>query len=406
MANINDYLDWRGDISFSELPPCEADALIFALLSYINFDGIVPSGKEGISVREAVDAYVEKYPTPKDRYLGLIIIPEISELLIRLPASPRYADVRIFGYVNEVCERCEMQFSAVSFELGDNVTVVAFRGTDDNIVGWKEDFHLSFREEVPSHTRAVEYLAAHVPTRKTQLYVAGHSKGGHLAVWGAVHSQKKIRDRIVKVYSLDGPGFLPQVIASEQYREMSDRITTLVPQSSLVGLLLDNDRSFQIVKSRKSGLLQHNPMLWEVMGGGFVRLPQLSAQGVKNDTVLREKIAALTPEEREQFTEVIFDILSATGAKTLSELNESKIKNAITVIKMVNELDRETRDAVGLLFAAMLNLDVGKKGKEKREPQENGKATRGELDVTFFPLVAEALKRDPVDKKQKGKETK
>lgn len=399
MANINDYLDWRGDISFCDLPVGEVDALIFSLLSYINLEGIVPESGDGLSMSDVVAAYVEKYPSPKDRYLGLIMIQEACDLLIRLPKSRRFAEVKMRSYVNEVCEECEMQFSAVSFLLPNDTTVIAFRGTDDNIVGWKEDFQLSFRREVPSHKRAVEYILANADDRRRKLYTVGHSKGGHLSVWGAVHSHKRIRNKILAAYSFDGPGFLPEVIQSEQYREMSDRIHTLIPQSSLVGLLLDNDRSFQIVKSRRSGVFQHNSMYWEIMGGNFVRLDQLSARGVKNDTVLRERIARLSSEEREKFTEVIFDVISATGAKTLSELNDGKLKNAITVIKAANEIDKETKEAVGALLAEMLSLNL-----PKHSDTESSKKPRSGVDVTFLPLISDAIKKEksPTPKKSKG----
>ena len=393
MANVNDYLNWRGDIPFSELPPCEVDALVFSLLSYINFDGIVPTGGEGITVRDAIEAYVEKYPTRKDRYLGLIMIDEISDVFLRLADCPRYADVRMFDYVNEVCETCEMQFSAVSFDISDGEIFIAFRGTDDNIVGWKEDFKLSFLEVVPSHKRAVEYVKKVDGDKRGKLYFGGHSKGGHLAVWSAVHSQKRIRNRTVAVYSLDGPGFLPHVLESDNYKEMAGRITTLLPQSSLVGLLLDNDRNFKIIKSRKSGVFQHNPMYWEVLGGQFVRLPQLSAQGLKNDTVLRERLAALTLEDKERFTEVIFDVIGTTGAKTLSELNASKIKNAFAVMKAVNDLDKETREAVGLLFGTLLNLKGSKKPKPDNSKKQVNKKVPMQTEITFFPLVSDALKK-------------
>ena len=387
MANVNDYLNWRGDISFSELPPCEVDALVFSLLSYINFDGIVPKDCECVTVRDAIEAYVQKYPSRKDRYLGLIMIDEISDVFVRLADCPRYADVRMFGYVNEVCETCEMQFSALSFEIAKDEIFIAFRGTDDNIVGWKEDFQLSFLDEVPSHKRAVEYVKKYVADKKGKLYFGGHSKGGHLAVWGAVHSSKRIRNRTVEVFNLDGPGFLPQVLQLDSYKEMSDRITTILPQSSLVGLLLDNDGSFCIIKSKNVGVFQHNPMYWEVLGGQFVRLTELSAQGVKNNTVLRERIAGFSAEERERFTEVIFDIINATGAKTLSELNAGKIKNSIALIKAYNELDKETRDAVGLLFGKLLNFNVGKKPKAESNTQPRHLQTK----ITFFPLVSDVI---------------
>lgn len=360
MATLNDYLDWRGDIPFSALPPCEVDCLIFSIIAYIKLEDIVsPEHAGGITLSDAVKAFFEKYTAPEERRLGLFIHPEFVDMFERVSVFPRFSDIVLHGYTNEVSEEREMQFAAVTADLPDtDISVVCFRGTDDNIVGWKEDFGLSFMDEVPSQRKAKEYLAAVAASSESRLYLTGHSKGGHLAVWSAVHSHQKVRDRIVRIYSNDGPGFLPTVIESAEYAELSDRITTLVPQSSLVGLLLDNDRSFQVIKSRKSGILQHNPFLWELMGARFIRMEQLSDEGVKNDTVIRARIADMTPEERRKFTELLFDLISSTGAKTLSELNESKLKSVQAVLKAVSGFDKGTKETAGMLVSKLFDVDI------------------------------------------------
>ena len=48
MANLMDYLDWRGDLTFEQAPFNEVDNLILAQLVYVEFEGIVPTpGKDG-----------------------------------------------------------------------------------------------------------------------------------------------------------------------------------------------------------------------------------------------------------------------------------------------------------------------------------------------------------------------
>ena len=47
MANLMDYLDWRGDLTLEISPFNEVDALILAELSFVDFDGIVPPPELG-----------------------------------------------------------------------------------------------------------------------------------------------------------------------------------------------------------------------------------------------------------------------------------------------------------------------------------------------------------------------
>ncbi len=355
MPHVIDYIAWRGDIPFSGAGLNEVDNLIFCLLSYVDLDGIVSSNPaEGITVREAAKEYFFTHDPKEQRPLGLIVPGEICDLFRAMANAPRYRDLILSGYINEISEEREMQFSVLTIHLSGGGYYVAFRGTDDTIVGWKEDFNLSWMDEVPAQRKAVEYLNDLKLPAGADLYVGGHSKGGNLAIWGAVHASPEVRKRLVRVYSNDGPGFSEAMLNTEAYRSLSDRIVTLVPRSSLVGLMLDHDE-FDIIRSSRLGIFQHNGLSWEVLGGQFVRDKQLSSRGRRNDTVIRERITHMSRDEKRVFTKLFFGILESTGARTLTELNQGSIRNVVTMLRTVNDMDKDTKELAMYLISRLFN---------------------------------------------------
>ena len=195
MPNVLDYLEWRGDLTFTEAPLNEVDNLIFCLLSYVDLDGIVPGTPHdrGITVRAAAAEYCFSHPVTGDRPLGFIIPADILTLFRRMAHTRRFRDLLLTHFVSETSEERQTQFAALTIRLPDEGLFAAFRGTDDTVVGWKEDFNLSFMDEIPAQRRAAEYLNDLDLTPDTILYVGGHSKGGNLAVWSAVHAEKHVQ---------------------------------------------------------------------------------------------------------------------------------------------------------------------------------------------------------------------
>lgn len=401
MPGINDYLDWRGDIPATADNINEVDNLIFCLLAYVDFEGILPADPSavGLTLREAAKEYFFVHTEDEPRPLGLIVPAEIITLFRRLAEMPRYRDLWLTGYVNEVCAEREMQFSALTVALPGQGYFVAIRGTDDTIVGWKEDFKLSYLDEIPSQRKAAVYLDS-LPLKDGDiLYVGGHSKGGNLAVWGAVHASERTQEAIKRVYSNDGPGFTEFMIKSEAYRRMSDRLTFLLPQSSLVGLLLANDSTYQIVKSRTLGLFQHDGLSWEVMGASFVRQEKLSGRGQRTDTVVRERIDSMSREEKRTFVEMMFEILESTGAKTLTELADGKMKTAMSMLKTYQSFDKEKKEMAVYLFGKLF---------EVRLPQSKSKPQVDEASGVRLTSAAEDASASPsaVSEKEDGRSDK
>ena len=391
MPNIMDYLEWRGDLTFSEAPLCEVDNLIFCLLSYVDLDGIVPrSIKDGcVTLREAAAEYFFTHPHIGERPLGFIIPADTLILFRRMAHTRRFRDLLLTGYVNEISEERETQFAALTVLLPGEEMFVTFRGTDDTIVGWKEDFNLCIMDEIPAQRRAAEYVNDLDVTPDTVLYIGGHSKGGNLAVWGAVHAKKEVQRIIRQVYSNDGPGFSANMVQSQAYKALSDRIRVIIPEDSLVGLLLDQDPRYTVVKSERRGLFQHDGLSWEVLGGQFLRAQGLSNVGKRNDTVVRDRIASMTPVERQNLIRFMFTLLESTGAKTLTELHRIRVRAATTVLKTLREMPEEERETASYLWDKLMGNQISEPKSRSSNPKAKFSISKnsGKLKISFFPLL-------------------
>lgn len=356
MANIMDYLDWRGDLSLAVSPFNEVDALLMAELSFIDFDAIVPPPGTGdaIPLREASALYFARHGAQGEE-MGVLVPDTVVRMLQKLADSARFGGMLLSGYSALLDDALEQQFAALTIDLGDGSVYLSYRGTDDTLVGWKEDLNLGFLEEIPSQRRAVEYLARMARQHGGRsLRVGGHSKGGNLAVYAAAMSDEAIQRRILAVYNNDGPGFAFPISETEGHRRIAADIRTIVPQGSLVGMLLEHEKNYQVVLSTNEGIYQHNGFSWQVRGTQFVHLDDVSREGRLADATLDAWTESLPNAQREALADAIYDVFTATGARTLSELTDEKLKSAAAMLKTYKGLDRETRrmlsEALGMLL--------------------------------------------------------
>ena len=358
MANLMDYLDWRGDLTLAVSPFNEVDALILAELSFVDFEGIVPPPELGRGVRlnEAAEAFFARHGG-RDVDMGVLVPDGISQMLRKLMASPRFCGMTLNGYEALLDDEVEEQFSALTIDLGNGSIYISFRGTDDTIVGWKEDLNMSFLEEIPSQKQAVDYVAriARQYPEKT-LRIGGHSKGGNLAVYSAAKSSGDIQERIVAVHNNDGPGFIWDISKTPGHKRIAGRIHTVLPQTSVVGMLMEHEKHYQVVYSTYDGLYQHDGFSWQVKGTQFVHLDDFSREGKLVDEALSSWADSLNTQQREALAEALYSVFTATGAKTLSELNEEKLKSASAMLKTYKNLDRESRRMVSEMFKIFFRL--------------------------------------------------
>ena len=350
MPDIFDYLDWRGDISFSDLGLNEVDNLILSTICYIEFSDILPtSHHRTLQLLTATKRYLTSR-RGEAPYIGAILPPEIVTMLAKASKTVRFGTLRLGGYTNIIDLESELQFSAVTYHLGDGSIYVSFRGTDDTLVGWKENLNMSFKSPVPAQIEAAKYLECAAEAFDGDIYVGGHSKGGNLAVYAATKVSPNVQARIKTVYNNDGPGFSPDFIRGADYLRITDKIRTLVPQSSVVGLLLEHGTPYEVVKSSEVGLLQHYSLSWEVLGSKFIYLNELTSESVRIDQTIKSWLANMDMADREAFVNAIYETLLATNAKTLTDINTDRLK----LVKAWNSLDEDSRaiiiKTVKLLF--------------------------------------------------------
>ncbi len=351
---INDYLRWRGDLPLAYAPFNEVDSVILAMTSFMDLAGIVPGpGQPGtVSFQDALRRFDA---TPeKSRRFGVIIPNDTLELAHLAAESPRFADAELFAFENIIDEEQEMQFAAVTFRLSDGTLFAAFRGTDDSIVGWKEDFNMTFMSHVPAQDRAADYLNQIARQFPGGIRTGGHSKGGNLAIWSVVHAEPVVRQRVIRAYSNDGPGFSRELLESAEYRQMRSKCITFVPQSSLVGMLLTHDENYQIIRSAQSGLLQHDPFSWDVERDHYVYLTERSAFGEHSDAAMRLWIDSMTAEEKQTLVGDLFNVLESTGAKTLTELTDGGLKYLSVMRKTVSGYDKARRKNMNRLLGRLI----------------------------------------------------
>ena len=345
MASILDYLDWRGDITFAERAFNEVDNLLLAELSYLDFGGIVPADfAAAVPLSDAVAAFTKRTPHAD---MGVLVPDKIPGLAQKMAASARFRDVLLSGYVCKLDEQTETQFAALCAALPDGTVYAAFRGTDDTIVGWKEDFNMGFLPIVPAQREAADYLraaAAAFPSQK--LRAGGHSKGGNLAVYAAVWCGESVQDQLLAVYNNDGPGFHTSLLDRPEHQRIANRIQTILPESSVVGMLLEHEESYQVVRSNQVGLMQHDGFSWQVLGTQFVHLSGLTEGGRIVDSALRDFVRGLDQEQRIRFVDALFEVLTCTNAETLTDLKDGGFRTAYSMLKTVRSLDPDTRQAL------------------------------------------------------------
>jgi hypothetical protein len=364
MANVFDYIKWRGDLSFRQAPFNPVDNIILTHLSYLPFDGIVPSidEKSTVTIAEAAEriaAILDRAPKTFD---DVLVCKEDPALLAALGASERYKNLRLTAYVNHIDIAEEKQFSALTIltdKPKEKSSLIAYRGTDNTLVGWKEDFNMSFSTAVPAQLEAVTYLEKMAKRLRGNLRLGGHSKGGNLAVYAAAFCNKRVRQRISAIYSNDAPGFSKEVVARDGYQAIKDKIHAFVPQSSIIGMLFEHDEDYTVVKSTQTGIMQHDVYSWEVSHDDVIRLDTVTQESRFFDRTLKEWIGGMDKEQRRRFTDALYDILSSTEAKSLPQLTAGWLKNAVHMIQTYNDIDDSTRDVIfqslGALFKSAKN---------------------------------------------------
>ena len=351
MGNIMDYISWRGDLSFEQSQFNEVDNLILACFSYVNLDGIPAVTKQkGIGLKKLTEEFM-KLHTMKELEADKSFIRLAPFMMMEMAKSARFGKCVVRNYVNDIVTEAEQQFAAMEIVLGDGTSYVSFRGTDDTIIGWKEDFNLS-TGVVPAQKRAIEYLQKISEHTDGMLRVGGHSKGGNLAIYGSVMC-KSAHEKILEIYSNDGPGFSREFQELPETKEMMPKIIRIIPEYSIIGTLLEHEKEPVIVASSSKGLLQHDGFSWEVQGPALVRRDSLNKTALRFIEILHKWIDGMDMEQKRLLIEDLFATLQASGYENLSEVQSGGLKSLAAMVKRVEKFAPESRGMMQELLTAI-----------------------------------------------------
>lgn len=349
MGNMFTYLKWRGDLSFVQDKFNDVDNLIFAQLVYVRFEELGDvDWKQGITIEDAARLFITKR---KEDIIDTVHTPDENSLLERsmkllyqLSNTSRFKDLLLSDFRANFNEDIEEQFAAITIHLNKKQLIISFRGTDDSLLGWKEDFNMLFMEHVPAQISAANYAKQSFINYHKQMIFTGHSKGGNLAVYAAASGIGNFGKKLKAVYNNDGPGFSEKMIKKNAYQKILPLMITIVPESSIVGMFLEHQKEYMIVESRQTGRMQHDATSWEIIGKQFIQVEDTSKESKRWDATITSWLESMSKEQLKIAVDALFSVLMATEAETRTDLNKEFIKQIPTMFKAMKELDADMRE--------------------------------------------------------------
>ena len=400
MADMLDYLDWRGDIPFSADPFNEVDSLVLSEVAYVDFGGIVPGPVDRfdkdvrkinavpvISVSDAVRQFW-KLHTEAEIENSNTLYKRAPYVLDKLCSGARFGEMYLGGYVNKISSEKNEQMAAITYFLSDGSAFTAFRGTDDTLIGWKEDFTFSFMKETAGQKSAAEYLNVMFGTREKTcssdaaaagkliftdpekgfpIRVGGHSKGGNFAVFAAAFCAPEIRNRIIRIYSNDGPGLLEEITRTDAYRDILPRVHSVVPEESIFGILLDSGYYHKVIKSSQKGLWQHDALSWQIKRNHFEEAERISEASLMLKNTIETWVYGMSLEERREIVDLIFTLLQDAGMENVSEFSTEQFLGIPELLRAYVELDAQDKHMLHETIGGLFKSGASSLSKELQE---------------------------------------
>lgn len=358
MANMFDYIKWRGDLTFEKSAFSVPDALVLSMISYLDLKYSVPAflNKETINICDAAKKYYYgAHPSP--RYNGIFLKDGLDSILKKVSSCERFKNISVSNYISLHDSALQMQFSATVFHLPDKTIFVAFRGTDNSLIGWKENFSMCYSDVISAQRKALEYLTEISKLFKGKIIVGGHSKGGNLAMFASVNAPRGIRKRILAVYNFDGPGFDKSFYSTRAYRSVKDKCFTFIPDNSVVGMLFNKD-NYNIIKSNKKGIMAHDAFSWNIIQNNFVKAKEISEYSKKVGKAINLWIESMSINERKILVDTLFGSNDNQSFQRLFDFRELFFKKYGLILKNTNKLDKESKETL-ISFFRELNTIKG-----------------------------------------------
>lgn len=369
MANIIDYVVWRGDLPFYKSKINEVDKIIFTRFAYLPFKEIK------MEEIETINSLMHKFENVDE---SKFIWSEDIKLIKLLGESVRFKDITVSDYEEILDLSLEKQFAAITLGISKNEKFISFRGTDTSVVGWKEDLNMTYKSNIPSQIEGVNYLnKVGKKYINSDLIIGGHSKGGNISIYASIYADDLVRLNIREIISADGPGFVSDTLNDLRYEEIKHKIKTYMPQLSIVGRILDYTRDCTIVRSNAKVFMQHDMYSWEVNPLSFVQVEDISKESNMISILFRDIIEKTNPEDREKFINIIYEILVDSNINSFDELPKNILSNAnrvLTTYKNISEEDKlqveKMVDQIKNFAKDIIKEDIKEQNRIKEEQKE------------------------------------
>lgn len=319
MPNLIDYLEKVKELTFDQEPLNILDKVCINEIGYLTYEKWLTASdlQKTINLHDYAEG---KDLNPDYSFMVTKKRVELAEAMVR---SRRFAGLNLSDYRSVLDKEVEKQFAAMIFSLPElDYHQLVFRGTDDSVIGWKEDFQLTYSREIPAHRSDIAFLSEHLPNLSGHITVSGHSKGGNLALYSAVQSSTALREQIAELLLLDSPGLMKPLLENPAYQELKAKMTVIRPQDSVVGVMLYWEQAAQLVASEGIGIAQHNALLWQVdpENRDFIYVDQPTEMSQRLEGTFQEWIEALPNQQLKQVCDLFFDTILDSGIESLDDL--------------------------------------------------------------------------------------
>ena len=322
MGNLITYVQQYGAQTFEDKSLTDIDVLVLTEIAYLPFDEIVPKlfdVTEAISLNQLGKEF-EKIKEKEHENNPFMITSERIELLEVVSKSQRYKDIKVFGFMNDIDDELTKQFAAVCYQWEEESRWIIFRGTDESLTGWKEDFMMTYSDLIPAQTDAIEYLRKQAELFSGSLNISGHSKGGNLSLYASAMQEEAIQNRIEQIYCWDSPGVHRSILGTEGYQRVVSKAKRYIPQDSIVGLMLESQVPYHIIESQGSGISQHSALMWNIEEDHFVELTELTKNSQLTDQTFKQWTEVVSDEDLKLFFDTFFELIFEMGVETVNDV--------------------------------------------------------------------------------------